>query len=88
VQLANRQGLHARPISRLIEIARRHRAALEVRCGDARADGRRMLEMLTLAAPHGSVLEFDAEGDDAEALLAELAALVESRFGEETEPPP
>jgi phosphotransferase system HPr-like phosphotransfer protein len=42
-----------------------------------------MLEMLALAAPAGSVLEVEADGADATALLDELEALIRSRFGEE-----
>lgn len=79
--LVNEHGLHARPISRLIEVARRHRAALRIRCLGREVDGRRMLEMLTLAAPAGTTLEFEADGDDAAALVDELAALVEAGFG-------
>jgi phosphocarrier protein NPr len=44
--------------------------------------------MLTLAAPCGAALEFEAEGDDAQALVDALVALVESRFGEEPPSPP
>ena len=82
VTLVNEQGLHARPITRMIEIARRHQARLTVSCGDVRADGRSMMQMLMLAAPHGAVLEFDAEGEDADALVAALEKLVADRFGE------
>ncbi len=81
--LLNEHGLHARPISKLLEVARRFGAALVVRSDGARADGRKMLQMLTLAAPCGAALEFEADGDDAEALVDALVALVESRFGEE-----
>ena len=81
--LVNSQGLHARPISRMIETARKHRAALVVSCAGVRADGRNMLQMLTLAAPPGSVLEFEAEGEDAAELVAELLRLVAEKFGEE-----
>jgi len=81
--LVNTQGLHARPISRMIEVARRHRAALSVTCGGARADGRSMLQMLTLAAPAGSTLELEADGEDAEALVGALEQLIASRFDEE-----
>jgi phosphotransferase system HPr (HPr) family protein len=81
--LVNAQGLHARPISKMIEVARRHRATLTVSCGELKADGRSMLQMLTLAAPSGSVLEFDADGEDAEALVAELEKLVAERFHED-----
>ena len=82
-KLVNAQGLHARPIGRLLEVARAHQATLVVSCDGARADGRSMLQLLTLAAPAGSVLEFEADGEDAEALVSALEKLVASRFGEE-----
>ncbi|MBL8841551.1 MAG: HPr family phosphocarrier protein [Planctomycetes bacterium] len=78
--LVNEHGLHARPISKLIEVARRHQAVLLMRCAGKCANGRRMLEMLTLAAPVGSVIEFEADGDDAEQLVDALVALVEAKF--------
>lgn len=83
VTLVNAQGLHARPISKLVEIAKRHQASVVVRCGSQKANARRMLEMLALAAPTGSVLDFEADGDDAEALLTELEQVIAARFGEE-----
>jgi phosphocarrier protein len=82
-KLVNAQGLHARPIGRLLAVARAHQSKLVVSCDGVRADGRNMLQLLTLAAPSGSLLEFEAEGEDAEALVAELEKLVASRFGEE-----
>jgi phosphotransferase system HPr (HPr) family protein len=81
--IVNQQGLHARPISKMIEVARRHQASLKLRCGTQSANGRKMLEMLALAAPVGSLLEVEADGDDAAALVDELEKLVASRFGEE-----
>lgn len=81
--IVNQQGLHARPISKMIEVARRHRAAITIRCGEQAANGRKMLEMLALAAPVGTVLDVEADGDDAAELVDELERLVASRFGEE-----
>ena len=81
--LVNAQGLHARPISKLIAVARAHQALLKIRCGAVEADGRSMLQMLQLAAPNGAVLEFDAEGADAEELVVALEKLIASRFDEE-----
>lgn len=80
--LRNEHGLHARPISKLIAVMRRFQAPLSVRCGERRANGRRMVDLLMLAAPIGTEIEFDADGDDAAALVDELIALVDSRFGE------
>ncbi len=80
--LVNEHGLHARPISKLIEVARRFESPVQVCCAGKRANGRRMLEMLMLAAPVGSVVEFEAEGEDAAQLVAALVALVEAKFTE------
>jgi phosphocarrier protein len=45
-------------------------------------DGKSILGMLLLAAAEGTVLELHAEGEDAEAALDALSALVESGLGE------
>jgi phosphotransferase system HPr (HPr) family protein len=80
--LSNEHGLHARPINKLLEVTRRFTAAVTIRCGARRANGRKMFEMLMLAAPCGTEIEFDADGEDAAALVEALVAVVDSRFGE------
>lgn len=80
--LRNEHGLHARPIQKLIATTRGFAAAVMIRCGTKRANGRKMLEMLMLAAPSGTEIEFDADGEDAEALVDALVSLVDLRFGE------
>jgi len=42
-----------------------------------------MLDLMTLGAPRGSVLEVQASGADAEVALAALTKVVENRFYEE-----
>jgi len=81
--LVNRQGLHARPISRIVELARAHRARLTVGHRGRTADGRSVLELMTLGAGPGSVLQVRAEGEDAGALLAAVESLIAGGFGED-----
>jgi phosphotransferase system HPr (HPr) family protein len=83
IKLVNRQGLHARPIQRIVEICRRHQAKIRIARGVDEVDGRSILEMLTLAAPRGTELMLTAEGDDEQSLIAELVSLIEGRFGED-----
>ena len=80
--LMNEFGLHARPISKLITVMRGFQSSVVVRCGSSSANGSRMLDMLQLRAAHGSEIEFTVDGDDAEAAVAALLALVDGRFGE------
>jgi phosphocarrier protein len=46
-------------------------------------DGKSIMQMLLLAATQGTELEIECDGPDADAALAELVRLVESRFDEE-----
>jgi phosphocarrier protein len=46
-------------------------------------NGRSMLDLMTLGAPRGSVLEVQTSGADAEAALTALTKVVENRFYEE-----
>jgi phosphotransferase system HPr-like phosphotransfer protein len=42
-----------------------------------------MLELMTLGAPQGSILDIHIQGADAEAALAALTKVIEDRFYEE-----
>lgn len=84
VPVANKYGLHARPASKLVGLANRFQAAITVTNGKGRAvNAKSIMDVLTLAATAGSVLTVKATGDDAQAAVDEIVALVASRFGEE-----
>ena len=79
VEVRSELGLHARPAGILVQTAGRFRASLEVRRadGDEWVDGRSILSLLTLGARSGTELHLRAEGDDAEALLDAVGAILE-----------
>lgn len=79
--IANAQGLHMRPISAFTKVAREFNCKIHVRYGEIGADGKAVMELLSLGAPAGSELVIEAEGDDAAAAVAALVALVADRFG-------
>ena len=82
VVVPNQQGLHARPIAQICKLANEHEATLVVGLDGLEVDGSLVLEMLMLCAPMGSDLMLRAEGEDAEALVNRVAALIEGGFGE------
>ena len=83
VRIVNRQGLHARPISRFVETALRFRAAVSVTGPDGTvADGHSVFSMMTLAAGPGAELVLETVGEQAEEALAALRGLVAEGFGE------
>ena len=84
VVLSNKYGLHARPASRLVGTANRFQAAITIANPAGRSvNAKSIMDVLTLAAGSGTALKIRAVGDDAEAAVAELAQLIQERFGEE-----
>ena len=78
VKLEN--GLHLGPSSQIVQLAQKFSSELSIRKGDRTVDGKSMLDLLTLAAEHGTVLELEARGADAAAALEAISALFERNF--------
>ena len=82
VRIVNASGLHARPCHALVSTALRYQSELRVACGGREVNGKSILELMTLNAGPEALLELSARGGDAQALVDELAALVEGGFSE------
>ena len=82
VKLALPHGIHARPAARIGEAARGFQAELHLLNGDKRGDARSTVALLALGTPFGDEVVVQARGDDAEAALAAIAALLATDMGE------
>ncbi|MEO2095340.1 MAG: HPr family phosphocarrier protein [bacterium] len=82
VTVVNAEGLHARPSGALVAVAQGFQSELRISCEDREVNGRSILELISLGAKCGTELELCATGDDAEALLERLVAMVASGFEE------
>jgi phosphocarrier protein HPr len=82
VVVTNPQGLHARPADMFVKLACQFQSKIEVIKDGERVDGKSILNILTLAAVEGTLLEIVATGPDAEAALDALAELVRANFSE------
>ena len=82
VTILNRLGLHARPAARFAQKASEFNADVWLVKDGKKVDGKNILEVLTLACPHGSVLTVRAVGSDSNQAVAALKTLVEIHFGE------
>lgn len=78
----NKEGLHFRPIMRLVDTASKFAARIAIRAADRSADARSPMELLMLVATHGTTLHLTAEGDDAQQALDALVGLIDSGFDE------
>lgn len=83
VTVVNERGIHARPASKLAQLAGRFAADIEVRNGAVRANAKSVLGVMTLAAGFGCQLEITAEGADAEAALDALCDLFARGFDDQ-----
>jgi phosphocarrier protein len=80
--IANKRGLHARAAARFVQTAERFAAVVTVSKDSTTVGGTSIMGLMMLAAIPGSSIRVTAEGPEAEAALAALVELVESRFGE------
>ena len=84
VTIANKNGLHARPAAEIVKTAAKFTSEITLVRDDLEVNGKSIMGVMMLAAEYGSTLLIRAEGPDAEAAIAALAALIEGRFGEST----
>ncbi|RAI02596.1 HPr family phosphocarrier protein [Acuticoccus sediminis] len=75
-------GLHARPAVKLTKLAKTFGAVVEVRADtDATwTNAKSPNSVMKMKAAHGSPLHIRASGEDADAAVAALVALVERNF--------
>lgn len=83
VTLRNATGLHARPAKIFARAAASSAADVFVEKDGRRVNAKSVLSVLTLDCHQGDEILISVEGEGADATLAELVALVESKFGED-----
>ncbi|MFO1113503.1 MAG: phosphoenolpyruvate--protein phosphotransferase [Rhodospirillales bacterium] len=83
VVINNPHGLHARPATALVNLAKGFNATVRVRCGDRIADAKSLISLLKLGVENGATLRITAEGPDAGQALAALRAGIEAGLEDE-----
>jgi phosphoenolpyruvate-protein phosphotransferase len=83
VKIQGAHGLHARPATNFVDLAKRFQSEIHVRHDHKIANGKSLVSLLQLGAEAGSTLRIMAHGQDADAALQALKAAVESGLGEE-----
>jgi phosphocarrier protein HPr len=78
------QGLHARPADLVAREARKWQSRIELVAERQRADGKSILDLLTLAAESGTRLVVEATGPDAREAVEAIGGLFDRNFTEQT----
>lgn len=83
--IVNQRGLHARASAKFVNAVAALPEACDVRVAKDgnEAGGGSILGLMMLGAARGDMIEVIVKGNDAEAVLEELCALVDGGFGED-----
>ena len=80
--ISNKLGLHARASAKLTKLASEFVSDIWLSRGSRRVNAKSIMGVMMLAAGPGTRIGVEAEGDDAEQALDQLASLVDNKFGE------
>ena len=82
VVLKNDVGLHARPATFFIQMANKHKSSIWVEKDERRVNAKSLLGVLSLGIGPGDTVLISADGEDEDAAVASLAALIHNNFDE------
>ena len=83
VEIINKLGLHARAAAKLTQVAAGFQSEIWISRSGRRVNAKSIMGVMMLAAGKGSRVLIEADGEDADAAIAALSALIAERFGEE-----
>lgn len=87
VMIENKTGLHARPASDFTNAAKNFKSKVYIQNMDepdsAKANAKSIIMLIAQGLAKGTTVEISAEGEDEEEAVKALAALIQSKFGEE-----
>ena len=79
----NKLGIHARPAAMFVKTANRFASDIFVEKDGERVNGKSIMGLMMLAAGPGCKISVFLDGDDANAALVDLEALIDRKFDEE-----
>ena len=80
--IRNKMGMHARPAAQFVKRASKYQCDVWVEKDDEPVNGKSIMGLKMLAAGRGETIKIIADGNDAEAAVADLEELVTSGFGD------
>jgi phosphocarrier protein len=83
VQILNSLGLHMRPADKFVKLALQFQSEIRVTHNGNEYNGKSILDLTSVGAECGAVLEVEARGPDAAEAVTALADLVAARFHED-----
>ncbi len=70
-----KEGIHLRPASRLVRLAKASKSAVFLKVGEKVADARSIFAVLLLCAAAGMVVDLEVKGEDEDAVLSSITSV-------------
>lgn len=83
VKVTNQLGIHARPASMIVQWANKFTSKIWIEKDGIPADAKSIMNVMMLAAAHGSDVIIRASGEDEEEAVGAIEALFHKKFNEE-----
>ena len=80
--ITNKLGLHARASAKLTKLASEFASDIWLSKGSRRVNAKSIMGVMMLAAGQGSKIAVEADGNDAQQAVDQIALLVDDKFGE------
>jgi phosphocarrier protein len=81
-KIVNKLGIHARPAAEIVKTAGKFKSSITIVRDDLEVNAKSIMGVMMLAAEFGSTIILRAIGEDAEAALDALCAVIANKFGE------
>jgi phosphocarrier protein HPr len=82
ITISNKLGLHARASAKLTKLAGGFRSEVHLSRNGRRVNAKSIMGVMMLAAGIGTEIEIETDGEDEDAAMSALRALIDSKFGE------
>ena len=80
--IKNKLGLHARAATQLVKLAQTYQSEIQLTCAGKTANANSVMGLLLLSGATGTEVEVNCIGEDAQAALDAVEALIDARFHE------
>ncbi|HVS59273.1 MAG TPA: HPr family phosphocarrier protein [Gemmatimonadaceae bacterium] len=81
-KIVNKLGIHARPAAEIVKTAGKFKSNITIVRDDLEVNAKSIMGVMMLAAEFDATIIVRATGDDAEAALDALSAVIANKFGE------
>ncbi len=82
ITISNKLGLHARASAKLTKLATSFKSEVFMSRNGRRVNAKSIMGVMMLAAGLGAEIEIETEGEDEQAAMDALVALINDKFGE------